>query len=397
MFLRNLITPRQKVVIRSFQYGIYRSIQGLSKINTLLDYSAIKQKDNDIFFGYYDITPFNGKDEILYLKKQLNDNAVQICLNDSNDLTKESVISFSKAWNWQQGCRLRWFSGYDDRIVFNFFENGHYGARIIDKNGNTLRDFNQPLYDISQNGNLGLSLNFERLGIMRPGYGYTCRNYSYSDLQNESIYLIDLLTDTIIRRITYREIAEATSNQQILDNFYINHLSFSPSGKLFLFFWIEIIEGYHKASLCVYDIGSATINPLEINEKVSHYVWIDDDNIICTSYMDPNSCRYYIYNISHKTKNLFCPQSLLEDGHPSIDRCPIFLTDTYPDKNGFQHLYLVDAQKDLKQDICTVYMKPSMTGETRTDLHPRFNIDHSKICIDTNRNGHREMVIIKRR
>ena len=396
MFLRKFITPHQKVMIRSVQYGIFRTLHGLSKVNTSLDYSTVKQQNNDIFFGYYDITPFNCNDEILYLKKRDSENTVLICLNDSNDLKQEVILSCSKAWNWQQGCRLRWFPGYDDRIVFNFFEDGHYGARIIDTKGNKLRDFNQPLYDISQDGSLGLSLNFERLGIMRPGYGYTCREYMPYDLHNESIDLIDLSADSIIKRLTYNEIAEITFHQHNFDNCYINHLSFSPSGKRFLFFWIEILDGYHKASLCVYDIDLGIIIPLEIKEKVSHYVWVDDDNIICTSYINPNTCRYYIYNISHKTKNVFCPQSLLEDGHPSVDSIQTILTDTYPDKNGFQHLYLVDSQKDIKQDICMVYMKPSETGEKRTDLHPRFNINHTKICIDTNRNGHRELMIIRR-
>ena len=72
----------------------------------------------------------------------------------------------------------------------------------------------------------------------------------------------------------------------------------------------------------------------------------------------------------------------------------MILTDTYPDINGFQCLYLVDSIFDKKETLFKVYMKPVSNGELRTDLHPRFNSKHSKICIDTNRNGSREIIII---
>lgn len=394
--LRRVVTPAQKVIIRSIEQSIYRCIHGLSKEDSVFNYSIINEDGYDVFFGYYDITPFNSKDEILYLKKKKSDDKVLICLNDSNDLSQESVLSFTKAWNWQQGCRLRWFPGSDSKIIFNYYENKHYGARVIDKKGNRIRDYRQPLYDISQDGNIGLTLSFERLGAMRPGYGYTCRVYTPLDLPNESIGIIDMSTDNIVEKLTYASIAEALSCEQIFENCYINHLSFSPKGKFFSFFWIEIINGYHKASLAVCDTNSLAIHPLELDEKVSHYTWIDDDNILCTSYKNSSTCRYFIYNVSKKTKTPFCPQALLEDGHPSIDRGSVILTDTYPDRNGFQRLFLVDSQNESLKLIFTVYMKPTLTGETRTDLHPRFNTDHSKICIDTNRNGHRELIIVHR-
>ncbi|MBQ4532055.1 MAG: hypothetical protein IJA24_02280 [Alistipes sp.] len=392
--LKRIFTKKQKAVIKSIKHAIYRFIHLQGKIETTLIYRVIKQRKSDVFFGYYDISPFNSIDKILYIKKEKNSDEVKICINDSNDLSQESILAVSKAWNWQQGCRLRWFPGYDDRVIFNFFEENKYGSRIIDTEGNIIKNYQFPIYDISHDGQLGITLNFDRLGLLRPGYGYTCIPYNANNLYNESIRIIDLATGIIKDKITYQMIAKAIKYKRDYDKCYINHLSFSPDGKSFLFFWIEIINGYHKASLLVYDIYTKNIIPLELEDKVSHYVWLDNENILCTSYSRPTICNYYIYNIHNKTKSPFCPHSLQEDGHPSVDRGTMILTDTYPDINGFQCLYLVDSIFDKKETLFKVYMKPVSNGELRTDLHPRFNSKHSKICIDTNRNGSREIIII---
>ena len=396
-FIKKIITPNQKVFIKKIQHVLYRSIHKLSKIDTCLSYSVIKQQSYDIFFGYYDITPFNSNDEILYLKRKKNSDEIEICLNDSNNLTKEKIIAVSRAWNWQQGCRLRWFPGYDDKIIFNIFESNNYGACIIDKKGQRIQDFKHPFYDISHDGSLGLTLNFERLGVLRPGYGYTCRSYFPNEKSNESIKVIDLSKDVVVDDITYNDIAKIVSYSGSFKNCYINHLSFSPNDKYFLFFWIEIKEGYHQASLLVYDLTSKKIIPLELHDKVSHYVWLDDDNILCTVYENSLICRYFVYNVVDKTKRAYCSNCLAEDGHPSVDNASFILTDTYPDRNGFQFLYLVDSIKDTKKEIFRVYMKPVANGEMRTDLHPRFNLCHSKICFDTNINGNREIIIVNRK
>ena len=41
-------------------------------------------------------------------------------------------------------------------------------------------------------------------------------------------------------------------------------------------------------------------------------------------------------------------------------------------------------------------MKPVANGEKRTDLHPRFNNNHTKICFDANYDGNREIIIVNR-
>lgn len=389
--IKQILTPQQKVFIKSAINTLHRLAKKQRKIQTKYEYEVIEEKSSDVFFGYYDITPFNGKN-FIYHDLSNNKNSIRIVIQNLEDKSKK-IIGQSNAWNWQQGTRLRWFSA--DEVSFNDFNEGKYYNRIVNVNDMTERVIDWPLYDINCDRSLGLSLNFSRLGVLRPGYGYTCDKYEAKELEKESIDIIDLKSNKIIKSISYAEIQEALSTDSLFENCYLNHLSFSPDGKKFLFFWIEIINGYHKASLGVYDISKSEIIPLETNEKVSHYVWKDNDTILCTSYSTLFRCAYYLYRINDSKKIPFCPKSLSVDGHPSYyDDCTI-ITDTYPDKYGYQHLSFVNIENDTKLPILDVYSVPVTNGERRTDLHPRLNIEHNCLAVDVNLTGHRCIIILK--
>ena len=374
-----------------------RVLRGEKKLSSIYPVEYFSKGKANTFFGYYDITPFNDKNELVYVELEDGASHVNIVLNTPEGENKQ-YLSKSNAWNWQQGSRLRWFAGSNDTISFNDFDGQNYYNRIVDIISKEERRIDWPLYDIDNKGKVGLSLNFERLGYLRPGYGYTCRPYhcNSDDLTKEGISLIDIVSNKKTGEILYPEIHAACGSQTDLKDCYINHLSFSPSGEKFLFFWIEIINGYHKASLVVYDMNSRKIIPLELEMKASHYVWQDNDHIICTSYDNNRACRYYMYTISAQSRELICKGSLQRDGHPSFLEHPSsIMTDTYPDKDYFQHIYFVDIEKDKKKEIIKIYSDPRIKGERRTDLHPRFNKAKNMICFDANPSGHRRLYIVK--
>lgn len=390
----NMLSPREKKNIKIIAHWLYRVITFKRKIYSKEPVVCFNNNNVHTFFGYYDLSPFNRNNQIIYLELNVNNAYADIVLNNIDNSGKK-YIGKTYAWNWQQGCRLRWYPGSDNEIIYNIYEDNNYGSQIISKDGSLIRKLKNPLYDIDYKGEIGLTLNFERLGLLRPGYGYTCRNYLENDLENESIQIIDLSSDKVIDKVTYHQISQMMPSSCCINNCYINHLSFSPDGNKFLFFWIEILNSYHKASLFIYNIKSKAIIPLETDEKVSHYAWLNNDEILCTSYKTPNECRYYVYSISKRSKTSFCSQLLEEDGHPTLYKEGVVLTDTYPDKHGYQYIYLVDSKSETKSKLIRIYSRPVIGGEKRTDLHPRFNLDKSLVCFDSNMNSKRELIILK--
>ena len=94
-----------------------------------------------------------------------------------------------------------------------------------------------------------------------------------------------------------------------------------------------------------------------------------------------------------------------EDGHPSFSPSKRFiLTDTYPDKNHRRTLILYDTKLKQKHILGKFYSLPNKkyskdpnwdSSGMRCDLHPRWNRDGTKVCIDSVHEGYRGMYIIE--
>ena len=393
-----VIIPRTLVLYVKYvlQY-IDRKRRGKKLINTNKNVKCLSKQNTHVFFGYYDISPFNTqRDEIVYLNLNEKENFVHIMLNTC-DNSNEVELATSRAWNWQQGCRLRWMPNNDREVVFNDFDGWSYYSRIFNVDNKEEKRIDSPLYDISPDGRYGLSIDFERLGVKRPGYGYTCREYKEDkhDLNNECIYLIDIANNKKEVLLTYSDIIKikGCESKNLKDN-YINHLCFSPTGRKFLFFWLTADTNWHKAYLLVHDLDTKETKLLENSEKVSHYVWQDDDNIICTSADDKQNWHYYIYNITSATKTLMNPQILNNDGHPSLFAEGKIVTDTYPNRNGYQYLFIANKDIGGYELLVEIYSNCKIEGEKRTDLHPRYDNQRGLICFDSNQKRYRTLMLL---
>ncbi len=370
------------------------------KIQTLYPHKAVAINS---FFGYYDIPQFNAAGELCYLQMGKKDaDGVDICVSNMT-ASSTKVICKTHIWNWQQGCRLRW-SKDGKHIYFNDFRNGRLIAvkKSVATGDETV--YSEPLYDIDPDEKRAISLDFLRLGYMRPGYGYVVGEYSLpksDELLQNGIKIFDMQQDEVSRVISYSTIIDQCANDlqvQNIANCYINHLSFAPDGNHFLFFWLEKMpNGIHKASLCVFDMRSNKITALETDLSVSHYDWCDNNKIVVTAYDAQRKCRYYIYDIISGERQPFLHELLTEDGHPTWLSDGNMITDTYPDKLGFERLIEVDCTNKAAKDLFKVYHSYKVTGEKRCDLHPRVSPDERAITIDVNTSGNRDLIIIWRK
>jgi len=374
--------------------SIYRIVTFKRKLDTPYKTISFGDKSCDTFFGYYDIIPFNEHNEVVYLECPKDKNFANIVYNKLG-ANRKRILTSTKAWNTQQGSRLRWFPESNDTIVFNDHDGEKYYSRIINIRTNVERKLDFPIYDISNDGKQGISLNFARLGKMRPGYGYDVYPYNEpKSLANEGIDLINIENGECKRVVTYEQIQKKTG-RKISDfhSFYINHLSFSPDGNRFLFFWLEITKHKHKASLFVFDICENQLHLLEDDMKVSHYTWQNNESIISTAYDEKFNCQYYKYFIE-KPKEIISPSILNKDGHPTFLSPEILLTDTYPNRYSYQQLFIADIKNGKKTPIANVYSVPVKKEELRTDLHPRLNYTKDIISFDANVHGYRRLYFL---
>lgn len=383
--------------LRPYYTELNRVITGKQRVISKYDYHVIGDAKYNCFFGYYDCSPFCPTEENLVIYISGNDNRKKALVHLYNIKTKTDLtIGETNCWNWQQGCRLRWLTNESRHLILNDFDGYSYFSKVINSKGNTICRFPWPLYDVDSSFRLGATTNFTKLGYLRPGYGYTLTPFQKDKISDAVISIVDLQAKEVIKEISYKQILDLFGQTVLCsDNYYVNHLSFSPDGSKILFFIIKIEKGFHHASLCVYDLKCSKLFLLESEMKVSHYVWEDNNTIICTAYDKKYKCRYYRYSCYSYGGLLIENSALCQDGHPRMFKSGKMLTDTYPDKNGYQKLFVTDLESGKAQTISLLYSTPFMAGEKRTDLHPRISPSESLICVDSNNKGKRQLIIFE--
>lgn len=374
----------KKIALRII--SLRRSIKSLHK------YRRYSSKNADLFFGYYDINPFNHDNSKMLFIKVTGEEDAQIGYIRLND-NVPVILSRTSTWNWQQGCRLRWFPNDNKKITYNDFKDGRNCCIIYNIDDHSVEEIELPFYDISEDGKFGLSLDFIKLSDCRPGYGYRRMSDFLSEKTKDKIILYDFTKKSYSTIIDMGDLVDHDKEKH-----YFNHLKFSPNNDKFLFFLIDKSFSPHKASLYVYNIIEKKIIQIETHDIVSHYVWLNNDTIIATTYGDNKECNYVLYSITEQSvnKNLIL-NNINRDGHPSIYSSSFIITDEYPDKYGFQSIYKMGISDISLEKYFTSYSNHIAVGEKRCDLHPRLNNEKDLIQLDVNINGFREIVLIELR
>lgn len=336
--------------------------------------------------GYYDFNPIlDGKLAFFSTDRKYKTASNYLFDIDSG---KTTLIGNSKLVNWQQGNRLRWIK--KSKLIYNDFINDHY-VSIEDDVGKSLIHY-LPVYDSREN--VAISIDFNRLGYLRPGYGYTKFPFEKGITENSiAITIFDLNNDSIIRQIKYGDIVKAFDRKFNLDKCYVNHICISRSPNTFLFFFIEIIEKNHQCNLCLYNNG--TISIIEDELSASHYAWKNEYEILFTAYNKNNECGYYLYNTHTGKKERILPDILIRDGHPTFIDDNVFISDTYPDDEGFQTVFMVDQCVKKIDVLASIYSTSKHIGVKRCDLHPRYDSESGSVILDADIDGKRRIYIIK--
>jgi len=100
-----------------------------------------------------------------------------------------------------------------------------------------------------------------------------------------------------------------------------------------------------------------------------------------------------------KSPESFAAGELTCDGHCTYargghDPNRWVVTDGYPDLKSRQPLFLWDTQEDCGYEVGRWPTPRELDSDIRVDLHPRFNADVSRVCIDSAMDGRRRMYMV---
>lgn len=360
-------------------------------ILTPSQWSNTTSTEAELFFGYYDKSPWSEDMSQLVYHRQQQD-SLEIVVYNRVQKSVETIAN-TQTWSSQQGSMVQWLN--NQTIIFNDLVAGDIVARIINLKNQSEKIVPLPIQTLHPNGKEALSLNYKRLDKMRPEYGYsvTANNFT-SDLSytEDGIWRVDLETGKTKLIITIESLINNQPRPEMANcQHKVNHIMYSPQGSRYVFMhrWLGSSGKYSR--LYVAD-SEANLKLLLDDRMVSHYSWQDEEYLLAWARTEESGDHYYLINVITGEKQLI-GQNILDiygDGHPSFspDRRWI-LTDSYPDKARKQHLLLYEIATGKLTEIASFFAPLKYSAAVRCDLHPRWSPDGNWISVDATYEGTR--------
>lgn len=377
---------------------------------------AVTSEPRHHFFGYYDKTPWNASGRYLLAHESaFNDRApreadcVGIGVVDLTAGGGFKRVTDGHAWNWQQGAMLQWHPAQPEHLfVHNDCRNGRFVGIVRDVAQGEVAVFDRPIYAILPDGRTAFSVDFSRLAVHRPGYGYAGGRDPCADDPRpaaDGIWRIDLQTGRSDLMLSLAELA-ALDPKPSMDGawHYVNHIQPSRGGARIAFFHVWHKDAKHwEVRLYTCKPDGSDLTCLLDTGFVSHYDWRDDDTILVWANRPSEPPRFLMISHERKTCRVSAPAfevfggaELREDGHCTFSPDGHWvLNDTYPDAYDKRTLMLVRTADARRQDIARLRSpKAQWWGEIRCDLHPRWSRDGKQVCIDSVHDGSRQIYVI---
>ena len=385
------------------------------------------------FFGYYDKCPWDltgryvlGMEAGFMDRPPRAEDTVTVGLLDTEADNAWRSLDQTTAWCWQQGTMLQWLGSAPDRfVVFNTRQGEGYAGRVLDVHSGEARDLPRPVYAVSRNGRWAVSVNFARLGVTRPGYGYNGLADPWeAELApaDDGIYWMDLETGDHRLIVSLAQVV-ATRPQASMEGckHWFNHLQFNADDSRFLFLhrWTDPEDRRHTR-LFTSDPEGSDLRCVNDHDMTSHFDWRNEHQIFAWARWHGVGDRYFLMedrDVSEVEAGALAAGRdadigtvspmpgvrivgegvLTEDGHCSFGPDGRWLlTDTYPDRvESKRTLLLYDLRQDRRIDVGRYYAPPEITGEIRCDLHPRWSRDGTRVCFDSVHEGSRQMYVVE--
>lgn len=363
----------------------------------------------EVFFGYYDKRQLSLDNQRLLAGTVDSQLARQKEPKGQMDVGWFNVengdfrkVASTSAFNWQQGCMLRWVPETGDRqIAFNDFRDGKFVTIVVDtEKGEEIATRPYASYDISPSGETIATCNFSRLHRCRLGYGYwqnsTCSTPDAPTSEDsELIRLFNARTDELNRSIRVKDVHNALQRTVPSEHLYVNHLTFSPDSKnlIFLVFWQE--NGTEKMASLVSDLTTGQLIVLT-QKYMSHFCWETNDRIVAWGEANCGTSAYFRYHLSDGRQVLYWSEKGLSDGHCTIAADGTLLTDTYPNSQGLQTL-MTRHENGRVTKLAEFHSPARFAFDLRCDLHPRLTAKRDCYSLDSASGGHRSTYLISRK
>ena len=254
-----------------------------------------------------------------------------------------------------------------------------------------------PVYALSKQEDFALSLNFDRLAVMRPDYGYFChKNLEMPMNDADGIWHVDVATKEVKLIITLQQLIDLKPVETMEGARHkVNHIDISPDGKRFMFLhrWVGPKGRYMR--LITANADGSDMYILNGDKMTSHSYWVDNNRIVSFCHTPETGDAYVMFEDKTDNRKLLSKKLPVTDGHPStINQGEWMVTDSYPGHDAMSRLYLYNIKTDKLICLGRFYQPLKYKGPGRIDLHPKWNMQGTHVYFESGHDGKRRLYSI---
>ncbi|PQV51499.1 hypothetical protein CLV33_101423 [Jejuia pallidilutea] len=318
--------------------------------------------------------------------------------------TQEFIpLTTTRAWNFQQGCMAHWLgSSPDSLIIYNDLRKGKFVSIIM--NVHTKREIKTipyPISAVSPNGKEAVSINFSRLRLTRPGYGYGGEGQEVQSEvrfpEDDGIFLVDLETGKAKLIVSIADVKDQVPEIPEDGNEYFNHTLFSRDGSKI--FWLARARPRRNTTaFTVNRDGSGLQRCFPDGWGGSHFDWLNDDELMITSKYEAKQDSHVMFTVGKQDYKRLGNGLLDYDGHGTFSPDQKWMiTDTYPRGNALheQKIYLMDMKTQAVLPLGKFPEPEEFKGPWRCDIHCRWSPNGDIIGFNSAHSGSRQAYIIR--
>jgi len=362
------------------------------------------------FASYYGINSFSANERYVTVLET----DIRYELPDENDPATLGLVDLktnkfipltqTRAWNFQQGCMAHWLgTSPDSLIIYNDFRGGKYVSVVMNvHSGKEIRTYPWPVSAVSPDGKKALSINFSRLRLTRPDYGYGGEGQdSKKEIplpQDDGLFLTDLEKGSSELLVSLDRIKDLVPPLKEGSIAWFNHTLFSRKGSKI--FWLSRqMDGKARitTSLTINTDGTDLRRCFPDNWAGSHYDWLNDDQLMVTANWEGKQYAHVLFTIGKQDYKRLGNGLLDYDGHGTFSPDEKWMvTDSYPaGGTREQRIYLMDMQTEAVLPLGRYVQPAEYTGFWRCDIHCRWSPKGDMIGFNSTHSGRRQVYIFK--
>ncbi len=330
-------------------------------------------------------------------------------LVDLQDGNKFIPVAETRTWNFQEAAMCFWLPWADNTLLYNDMRDGKFVSVILNWKTGEERIVPYPVSAVSADGEWAVSINYARLRLARPDYGYAGGGQDaragVSWPEDDGLWLVNLKTGEgkLIVSIASQR-GRMTQMEDPKGLAYFCHTIISKNAKRI--FWlartVENLDAQGTVSRWQTTAFTCNLDGSDVRRCFpdgwggSHFNWLDDDNLVVTAKWEDRVYGHVVFKVGEEEKAHHLGPGVLDfDGHCIWSPNGKFISsDGYWNAAGYRTWVLVRVEDELVMPLGAFWVPENYRDiYTRCDLHPRWRPDGKQLGFNSVHEGTRQVYL----